>query len=223
MKEPIMKNMRLTLQLGVSATAIAILAACGGGGEGGRDGGGGGATMPVTTGLLQSLTITPATSSVVACSAVQYAATASYSDGTILDVTNTLQWAIDPASSSVAIANASNGKVMGINAGSATINAWAGRVATSAVLNVSAGNALTAINVTPASATVAVAATQAYTATATCTVGTVDISTMNIWSSGSASVANISTAGLATGVAAGSSVVSATAGGIAASAVLNVQ
>ena len=222
MKDSLMKNMRFTLQLGLSATAIAILAACGHGGDG--EGGSGGATMPITTGLLQSLTIAPtAASSVVACSAVQYVATGKYSDGTFVDVTNGVFWEVAVASSDVAIANSSNGLFVGIKPGNATIGAWTGSgIAASAVLNVSSGS-LTGIAVTPAASTVAVAGTLSYTANATCSNGTLDISRMNIWASSSPSIATISTSGLATGVVAGSSVISATAGAVAASAVLNVQ
>jgi hypothetical protein len=53
--------------------------------------------------------------------------------------------------------------------------------------------------------------------------GSIDISRMNIWSSGSPTVATISVSGLATAVATGSSVISTTAGAAVASAVLKVQ
>lgn len=214
------KKTRVVLELGVSLFAISILAACGGGG--GEGGEGGGAIMPSTTGILQSLTITPATSSAAACTPVNFTATGYYSDNTSANVTSIVVWQIDPANSDVAIANATIGQVMGINPGSATVFAWTGNISASAVLNVSSGN-LSAIAVTPASATVAVNGTQLYTATATCSTGSADISNMSIWTSGNSAVATVSTSGMATAIAAGSSVVAAVAGPIAGSAVLNVQ
>ncbi len=215
-----MTNLRNAFEAGLCLTVVALLAACGHGGDGGGEGGG--ANMPVTTGLLQSLTIVPAASSAIACSPVQFTATGKYSDNTVIDVTNGVYWQIDPATSDVAIANALNGQIVGIKAGSATVNAWTGQgIAASAVLNVTS-DAVSAITISPASATIAVNGALAYTATATCSTGSIDISRMNIWASGNPAVAGISVSGLATAVAAGSSVINATAGTVAASAVLNV-
>ncbi len=217
-----MKKLQIALEAGFCLGVVSLLAACGhGSGEG--DGGGGNVTLPPTTGLLQSLTITPAASDAVACSPVQFTATGKYSDGTVIDVTNGVFWEIDPAQSNVAIANAISGQIIGISAGSATVNAWTGQgISASAVLNVTSG-VLSAITISPASATLAVNGALAYTATATCSNGSVDISRMNIWTSGNTAVASISVSGQATALATGSSVINATAGAIAASAVLNVQ
>jgi uncharacterized protein YjdB len=171
---------------------------------------------------LLSLTVSPDASSTVACNPVQYLATGHYSDNTSADVTGRVVWQVDPADSLVAIAQANNGRVMGISAGSAVIYAWSGNVSGSAVLDVSNG-ALNAIAVTPASSTLAVGGTQIYSATATCTNGSVDISRMNIWGSGNSAAASVSVLGAVTALAAGSSVISATAGSITASAVMNVK
>ncbi len=214
-----MKKLLIAFEVGFSLLAISLLVACGKG-----EGGDGNVNLPATTGLLQSLTITPAASSAVACGSVQYIATGKYSDNTTIDVTNGVYWEIDPATSDVAIANAMNGQVLGIKPGSATVNVWTGNgIGASAVLNVSSGS-LTAITLSPASATLATTTgTQTYTANATCTnVPSLDITRMNIWSSGSPTVATISVSGLATGVATGSTSIIATAGTAAASAVLKV-
>ena len=215
-----MNKLSITLEAVFCLCTISLLTACGGGGN---EGGGGTVTMPPTTGLLQSIVITPSASSVVACSPVQYTATGYYSDNTSANVTNGLYWEIDPANSDVAIANASNGQIIGINPGSATVNAWTGLgIAASAVLNVTSDNVM-ALAITPASATLAVNGAQTYTALATCTNGSIDISRMNIWSSGNPTVATITVSGMARAVATGSSLIAATAGAVAASAVLNVQ
>ena len=216
-----MKQVRGGVELVVCLLVLFVLAACGAGGQSEGDGGGS-VTLPPTTGLLLSLTVTQVASSTVACSPVQFVATGHYSDNTSADVTGRVVWQVDPADSLVAIAQANNGRVMGISAGSAVIYAWSGNVSGSAVLDVSSGE-LTAIAVTPASATLAVGGTQIYSATATCTNGSVDISRMNIWGSDNSAVARVTALGAVTALAPGSSVISATAGAIAASAVVNVK
>ncbi len=215
-----MDKFRITFYSGLIMCASVLLVACGGGSDSNE---GAGATLPATTGLLQSLTITPAASSAVACSTVQFTATGNYSDNTSLNVTNGVYWEIDPASSGVAIANTMNGQVVGIKPGSATVNAWTGQgIAASAVLNITSGS-LNAITITPAVASLAVAGSLGYTATATCSNNPAfDISRMKIWASSSPAVATISDSGLATAVAIGSTTITATSGTVAASAVLNV-
>lgn len=217
-----MKKLHIAAELGIPLLAISLLAGCLGG-SGGSEGGSGGWTAPATTGLLKSLAIVPTSSSVAACVPVQYIATAYYSDATSRVVTTIVNWEVDPANSNVAIANAASGVVAGIAAGSAVVHAWTGQgIAASAVLNITAGS-LNSIAITPASATIAASGTQAYTATATCSNGTLDISAMNIWTSSNSGVATAGVSGVASAVAAGSTVISATAGNAAASAVLNVQ
>lgn len=216
-----MNKLRITFHFVLLLSAAALLVACGGGFESDDDKAD--TTMPVTSGLLQSLTITPATSSAVACSTVQFNATGHYSDNTSADVTNGVYWEIDAASSGVAIANTMNGQVAGIKPGSATVNAWTGQgIAASAILNVTGGS-LDAIAITPAISSLPLAGSIGYVATATCSNNSsFDISRMNIWASSSPAVATISASGFATAVTTGSTAITATAGTVAASAVLNV-
>lgn len=218
-----MNKLRISAEAGFSVLVISLLAACGGGG-GSDSNNNGSVTLPATTGLLQSITISPAASSAAACQPVQYTALATYSDGTSnVNVTNAVFWEIDPAQSDVAIANAVSGVVAGLKAGSAVVHAWTGMgIAASAVFNVTGGT-LNSIAVTPASATIAASGTQAYSAIATCSNGTLDISAMNIWSSSSAPVAAITVSGVAVASSVGATTITATAGAASASAVLNVQ
>jgi hypothetical protein len=214
-----MNKLRIALEAVFFLGTVSLLAACGGSSESGNNGT---VTMPPTTGQLQSLSIAPAVSSAAACSPVQYIATGHYSDGTNANVSNGVYWEIDPATSNVAIANALNGQIMGINPGSATVVAWTGMgIAASSVLNVTSDN-LNSLIITPASVTLVVNGTQTYSALATCTNGSIDVSRLNIWSSGNPTVASISVSGSAKAVAAGSAVIAATAGSVVASAVLNV-
>jgi 6-phosphogluconolactonase (cycloisomerase 2 family) len=84
-------------------------------------------------------------------------------------------------------------------------------------------NKLTRIDVTPAAPSIVAGATQQFTATATFGNGThSDITSQVTWTSGTPAVATISAAGLATGVTAGSSMITATQGTISGNATLTV-
>jgi len=219
-----MKKLVRLLEVGFAVLVMSLLVACGAGlkeGEG-SEGGGATTTTTATTGVLNSITISPSTSSVGACAPTQLVATGYYSDGTSKNITTSIFWQIDSTTSSIAIANASNGVIVGINPGTAKVSAWTGNITASpATFTVSSG-ALTSMVVSPASATIAKTATQTYIATATCSNGALDVSAYNIWSSSNTSVATVGNSGLATAVASGSTVISATAGTVAASSVLNV-
>lgn len=215
-----MNKLRLSSEIGFSLLLVFLLVACGAGSEGAGDGSN--VNLPATTGLLNSITITPATSSVTACVPTQFTATGYYSDGTSKNVTTEIEWQIDSASSGVAIANSANGLIVGISTGTASVNAFSGNIFATASMTVTSG-ALNSITVTPASSTIARTGTQTYSASATCTNGTLDVSAYNVWSSSATSVASISVSGVATAVAAGSTVITATAGAASASSVLNVQ
>ena len=83
---------------------------------------------------------------------------------------------------------------------------------------------LSSISISPASPSIATGATQQFSATGSYSDGsTKDLSATAAWSSASTSVATISTSGLATGVAAGTSNISATFGGIVGTTTLTVS
>ncbi len=83
---------------------------------------------------------------------------------------------------------------------------------------------LTSISVTPATATIANGGTQQYTATGNYSNGTQQNITATVtWGSSSTSVATINSAGLATGVGAGNTTITATLGSISGTATLTVQ
>jgi uncharacterized protein YjdB len=109
--------------------------------------------------------------------------------------------------------------------------AWAGALlATVIVLAISFAacsssnnSTLTSIAVTPATASIAVGGTQQYVATGTYSNGgTLIITSLVTWTSGTPTTATISTGGLATGVLAGTSIITASSGTITGTAVLNV-
>jgi uncharacterized protein YjdB len=82
---------------------------------------------------------------------------------------------------------------------------------------------LTSIAIAPLTATLSVAGTQQYTATGTYSDGTQqDLTGVVTWSSSNVGVATVSATGLATGVASGSTTISAVYGGFNANTTLTV-
>lgn len=82
---------------------------------------------------------------------------------------------------------------------------------------------VTSLTVTPGAASVAVGATQQFVATAKYSDGTTaDVSSTAAWTTAKTTVANVSSAGMATGVAVGSAAVTALLGGVSGSATLTV-
>ena len=83
---------------------------------------------------------------------------------------------------------------------------------------------LSSIAVTPVNQTITIGATQQYTATGTYSDGsTQNLTSQAAWSSSSTGVAGITSAGLATGVSAGSTTITATLSGVTGSTGLTVQ
>ena len=83
--------------------------------------------------------------------------------------------------------------------------------------------ALVSINIAPAAATIAVGATQQFTATGNYSDGTTkDLTSVAIWSSSSANAATLAASGLATGTSQGDTTIMATSNNVTGSAVLTV-
>jgi len=162
------------------------------------------APVPVIT----SLALTPATSTLQIGATRQLAAIASYSDGTTVDVTATSTF----VSSNPAFVTISNGALLtGVAAGSSTLTAsFAGQTATAQATTTAA--TITSIAVDPATATIAVGATQQYNAIATYSDSTTAIITSSVtWTSGNNAIATVNN-GVATGISAGTTTVTATSG-----------
>lgn len=171
---------------------------------------------------LQSISIAPANPSIAVNGTQQFTATGNYSDGSTKDITALVVWSSHNAS--VATVSAS-GLATGVAVGSANINATSGSVTGSATLTVTASVTATlqSITVTPANPSLAVGATQQFTATGSYSDGSKKNITASVsWSSSNASVATVSAGGLATAVVAGSAGVTATSGTISGSTTLTI-
>jgi hypothetical protein len=210
----VLQNTR-TLVCAAGILLISLLTACGGGSDQGRD-----PILGVPAADVVSVAVTPATASVLIGVTQQYTATATYSDGSSHVVTTASAWT--SASPLVASVAAGTGLATGLTAGSASISAAFGGKSGSANLSVTAPVTLSGITVTPATASIVTGATKQYVATGNYSDGSSAVIGAPVWSSGTLTVATINATGLATGVLAGNSIITATSAGKSGNAVLTV-
>lgn len=171
----------------------------------------GSTTLDVTPAQLMALIITGAPASLPAGRTAQLVATGTYSDASQADVTSSVTWSVLPAATASV---STTGLVTSLAVGTATVTATLGAISDDQTVNCTAAE-LVSIAVTPATPTVNIGATVQLTATGTFS----DASSSNVtgtatWAPGTASVATVNSSGLVTGVASGSSQVSATIGAI---------
>jgi hypothetical protein len=157
--------------------------------------------LTVTTSTLSSIAITPAAPSVAAGLTVQFTAVGTYSpDNATQDLTAVVTWGATAGATISATGLATAAKVPG----SSTISAALGGVnAPGVTLNVTAA-VLQSIAVTPANQSILPGATQNFAAIGTMSDGTTPSLTGSVtWSSGTPTVATITSGGVATAVASG--------------------
>lgn len=172
----------------------------------------------VTAPTLQSIAVTPANSSISGFSkTVQFTATGTYSDGTATPITSGVVW--DSSLKSVATIDLISGLATSVAAGTTSISATVGSVSGKTDLTVTA---LTLI-LTPPSQTVAIGSTVTFKLTATPVGGTgQDVTTSSTWTSLDTSKATVSSTGVVTGVAVGSTTISAVYNGQTVTAVVTI-
>jgi Big-like domain-containing protein len=179
----------------------------------------GSATLNVGAPLLLSIGVSPAEATVPTSYTAQFRATGGYSDGSTQDVTGLVTWtAGTPDVASVT----AGGLATGLAVGTSAIQASSGAISGGATLTVSAAT-LDSISVLPADPLIGPASTVQLTAVGTFSDGTTRTLVAGVtWNSALPGVATVDPGGLATGVAVGSSTVTATVGGLAGSTVLGV-
>jgi hypothetical protein len=152
---------------------------------------------------LQSITVAPATASVVVGSTQAFTATGHFSDGSTGPVS--VSWST--GNNGLATINAATGVATGVAPGAVTITATSTQTTTiagTAQLTVTAAPVLVSIAVTPPSPTVVVGQTQQFMATGTFSDKTTkDITATVTWASSNTEAASITAAGLATGLTGG--------------------
>lgn len=178
------------------------------------------AALTVLPATLISLALTPATTTFQVGASRQLAVAATYSDGNVVDVTSSSTF----LSGSPAVVSVSNSGLMtAVALGTSSLTASFGGNTTNAVQAIVTPVTVTSIAVTPATASIAVGATQQFTATATYSDNTTAvITTTAAWTSGNTTVAIALNTGVATGLSAGSTTITATAGGHSAGGTLTV-
>lgn len=169
---------------------------------------------------LQSIAVTPANPTISAGTTVQFIATGTLADNTTQDLTNQVTWAsATPGVATISSAGVGTGVAAGTSAISATLNGIVG----STVMTVKV-TTLQSIVITPANPTVTQGQAEKFTAIGTFSDNsTQDLSNQVVWSSSATTVATISSSGVASAMAAGSSTITATVSGISASTVLTVH
>ena len=171
----------------------------------------GSASLTVTN-PLQSITVTPANSTVAKFTKPQFTATGTYFDHSSGDITATVTW----TSSKTSVATISNapglwGLATAVSPGQTTITATLGAISGNTLLTVSSAT-IVSIDVTPASAPIALGLQQQYTATATLSDQTTqDVTNIVQWTSSDTTKVKITTSGLATAVGITTSPVTITA------------
>ncbi|MCE9500539.1 MAG: Ig-like domain-containing protein, partial [Leptospira sp.] len=184
------------------------------------------ASLSVTAPTVSSITIHPANTTIGDGDSVAYTAFATYSDGSVSNVTSSVTW----ASSNTTVATISDGGLAhSVAAGTTTISATLGAVTGQTNLTVT-GETLENVIVSPASGTIAKGTTLQFQATAYYSDGlTVDVTQSATWSSSSTTTATVQTAGdaspgLAKGVGVGGPItITAVYNGKSGSAALTVS
>ncbi len=165
---------------------------------------------PAPPAALVSITVTPSNPSVGVGLTLQFTATGTFDDQSTADLTSSVTWHI--SASSVATIDATTGLATGVSVGTTSISATEDGVTSTAVeLGVTPPPALVSIAVTPnAGVSIGKGQSLQFTATGTFVDGsTADLTTAVSWASSLESVATIDSAGLATGVAVGTSSITA--------------
>ncbi len=172
---------------------------------------------------LRYITIAPTTAVVAVGTTQTFTATGYYSNGAI---TPGISASWSSSNTSIATIDPVAGVATGVATGSTTITATAlGITSSSATLTVAP---LVSIAVTPTPQTIAIGGTQQYDAMGTYNTssgpGTVDVTSAATWAAANSTIASFSTTtpGLATGLAAGTTNVTATLNGVVGTASLTV-
>ncbi len=181
-------------------------------------------TTPVTVtgGTLTGITVTPSTATLAPGGTAALQAIASYSDGSLVDVTASALW----KSSNEGVASVSSGLVRAIAAGTASITATFGGMTGAATVTVSPAR-LIGIVVVPDTATLPLGSRRQLIARGTYEGGAVrDITNDVTWTTDAPTIASVSNAtgskGLATPVSIGTTVARAKLSGLEGKAQLTV-
>jgi hypothetical protein len=182
-----------------------------------------------STSGLTSIAITPANPSVAVGATQQFTATGTFNTGEIYNLTQSVNWGSTKTSvATISNATGTQGLATAVAVGTSTIKATAGGITGQTTLTVTSAPTLTSITIAPALPSITVGSTLQFTATGTYSDGSTQVITTTVtWASVSTAVATVSNAsgtqGLATGVAVGTSTITATLGTVNSSTTLTVN
>ena len=183
-------------------------------------------TIPPPMVTVTSIVMNPSASTISIGSTQQFTATATYSDNTSAVVNTQVSWT---SSNPALVTVSATGVATASGSGSATITATLSGVTSSAQITVPAPAVppppvtLTAIAVSPSTSSLAIGATQQFTATGTYSDGsTANVTPQVSWTSSNPALAKVSTTGLAAGVNPGTVMVTATLNSKSGSAQITV-
>jgi hypothetical protein len=210
----ILKHTAKTLLCSAGFLIAALVAGCGGGDQG-RD-----PVLGVSAATLIRVAVTPDVATVAIGATQQFTATAVYSDGSAREVTANATWR--SATPAAATMKAGSGIAVGADAGTSVITADFEGKSGSSVLTVLPAK-LVSIAVAPAKPQINVGIAQQFLAIGTFDNNTTrDITAVSTFASGSPTVATITPGGMSSAKAQGSSVISATSGGLSGNTTLTV-
>jgi trimeric autotransporter adhesin len=183
----------------------------------------GSTTLTITPAVLVSIAVTPAIPAIPLGTTLQFAATGTYTDGSMQSITGTVQWSSDTPTVATIGGNAPiAGLASSVSQGGATITATSGSVTGSTTLTVTTA-ALVSVAISPQTPSIALGTAQQFTAMGTFTDGSVqDLSNTVTWTSDTISTASINTAGLSQSLAVGTATVTAATGSLSSSTLLTV-
>ena len=169
-------------------------------------------TLTVSMATLTSIALTPVSPSVAKGLTEQFTATGTYTDNSTAVLTSGVVWA--SATPSVATISTS-GLASTLSVGTTNITATVGNVASPVDTLMVTPATLTSIALTPVNPSVAKGLTEQFTATGTYTDNSTEVLTSGVvWASATPSVATISTSGLASTLAVGTTNITATVGNV---------
>jgi hypothetical protein len=177
------------------------------------------ATLTVNPAALLTITVNPQTPTIALGTTQQFTASGTYTDGSVQDLTGTAQWS---SSSATVAVMSTTGLATSAGTGTATITATQGTLTASTTLTVGQA-AIISLAVSPTASTIPLGTTQQFTAIATYTDGTTqDLTASASWSSSVPGVAAVNATGLANSLSAGTTTISANAGGASGGSILTV-
>ena len=184
----------------------------------------GSTVVTVTAATLVSIGVTPASAILAKGTSTSFTATGVYTDNSTQNLTSSVTWtSSDTTIATISNAQGSNGLALALATGSVTVTASLSSVSGATSLTVTPAT-LVSISITPTGPSIPYAGSEQFIATGTYSDNSTQILTTSVtWASSMDSIASISNAassnGLASGIAVGSSLISAGLGSINSPAV----